>query len=693
MQQKQVRKKILSLLIVFALLLGLTACAGKPTESPAEEPTPSETVADTPTPSEDANQDSPTEDVEASETSDVIYINGNIYTKYVAGENTNPKFEFWGPNGTYEKASVIAVSERRFVYVGDSQAEAEKATADNPTIIDLEGKTVIPGLIESHMHFVSEGITRTMIDIFWKSKEEIIEEVKKEAQRFKDRDEPLTTWIVSRGWVDTLEGWTPATAKELDEVSQGYPVYLGHASGHGGWANTAAMEAAGIDTTKDIGPDGKTADPTGGVIVRDEDGNATGLFQGGPAARLVSSSQPEKTKAQLVEAVYAAQKECFEFGITTAMDAGTSVSTIHMLKELYEDEENPLKIRLYEEMGVDNKEPENGSDVAFRAEAQGGAPEIGLYDDRLTIRVAKIMLDGAMGSRTAAMLEPYEPYTDQGTGQTITDNTGSPRITEEMLEVIVKQNLEAGFSTSAHAIGDYANRMYIDTVDKVITELKEEYADTKPEAFQGTQEEWNEWINDTRVRTEHFQFVSMLPNGDYANDIEKAIAVGITPSMQFIHATSDMNGAEPRIGPDRIQGAYAWRKILNYGGIIANGTDASVELLNPYHGFYAGLTRQFREDGGSPEGAGTPGGADVGWYEEECLSIEENLAAYTIWGAYANFEEDIKGSIEVGKLADFVVLDRDVVELGSSDASSEVRKIIDTQVVMTVLGGEVVFKQ
>ncbi|HHX04314.1 MAG TPA: amidohydrolase family protein [Tissierellia bacterium] len=149
----------------------------------------------------------------------MIYINGNIYTKYVAGENTNPKFEFWGPNGTYEKASVIAVSERRFVYVGDSQAEAEKATADNPTIIDLEGKTVIPGLIESHMHFVSEGITRTMIDIFWKSKEEIIEEVKKEAQRFKDRDEPLTTWIVSRGWVDTLEGWTPATAKELDEVS------------------------------------------------------------------------------------------------------------------------------------------------------------------------------------------------------------------------------------------------------------------------------------------------------------------------------------------------------------------------------------------------------------------------------------------------------------------------------------------
>ncbi|NMA48674.1 MAG: amidohydrolase family protein, partial [Tissierellia bacterium] len=190
---------------------------------------------------------------------DVIYINGNIYTKYVAGENTNSKFEFWGPYGEYEKASVIATSDQDIIYVGNSQAEAEALTGDNPRIVDLGGKTVIPGLVESHMHFMSEGTTQTMIDIFWKSKEDIIAEVEKEAQRYADRDEPTTTWIVSRGWVDTLEGWTPATAAELDEVSLGYPVFLRHASGHGGWANTAAMEVAGVDKN--------TPNPEGGTIV------------------------------------------------------------------------------------------------------------------------------------------------------------------------------------------------------------------------------------------------------------------------------------------------------------------------------------------------------------------------------------------------------------------------------------------
>ena len=619
----------------------------------------------------------------ASEEADVIYINGNIYTKYVAGENTNPKFDFWGPYGEYEKASVIATSDQDIIYVGNSQVEAEALAGDNPTIVDLGGKTVIPGLVESHMHFMSEGHAQTRIDIFWKSKEDIIAEVGKEAQRYADRGEPNTTWIVSGGWVDTLEGWTPATAAELDAVSLGYPVFLSHASGHGGWANTAAMEAAGVDKN--------TPDPVGGTIIHDADGNPTGLFQGGPAASLVSKHRPPYTEAQNIDALYAAQKECFEYGITTAMDAGNGVDTINLIKELYEDPINPLKIRLYEEVSVDSIDPKNGSDEQFRANYNEGAPEIGLYDNRLTTRVCKIFMDGAMGSRTAAMIEPYEPYEDQGTGETITDNTGNPRITPENLEIIIKQNLEAGFSTSAHAIGDYANRLYIDTLEKVINELRETYKDTKPSTFKGTQDEWKEWISDPRPRTEHFQFLSMLPNGDYANDIEKAIGIGMTPSMQFIHATSDMNGAEPRLGPDRIKGAYAWRKILDAGGIIGNGTDASVELLNPYHGLYAGLTRQFRKEGGSPEGAGTPGGSDVGWYEEECLTIAENLAAYTIWGAYANFEEDIKGSLEVGKLADFVVLDRDIMALGNSDNSSDHRKIIDTEVIMTVLGGERVY--
>ncbi len=230
-----------------------------------------------------------------AEGTDVIYVNGNIYTKYVPRENTNSKHDFWGPYGEYEKASVIATSDQEIVYVGNSQAEAVAAVGANATIVDLYGKTVIPGLVESHMHFMSEGTTQTMIDIFWKSKEDIIAEVEKEAQRYADRDEPTTTWIVSRGWVDTLEGWTPATAAELDEVSLGYPVFLRHASGHGGWANTAAMEAAGVDKN--------TPDPVGGTIIRGADGNPTGLFQGGPAASLVSSKQPARTEAQIIDAL------------------------------------------------------------------------------------------------------------------------------------------------------------------------------------------------------------------------------------------------------------------------------------------------------------------------------------------------------------------------------------------------------
>lgn len=620
----------------------------------------------------------------------VVYVNGNIYTEYVPEVNTNNNFKFWGPSGTFEKASVMAIKDGKFAYVGDSQIKAMKALGNKGTIVDLGGQTVIPGIIESHMHFMSEGTAQSRIDIFWKTKPEIIAAVGAEAERLAARGEPKTTWIVSGGWVDTLDGWTPATAAELDAVSQGYPVYLSHASGHGGWANTAAMEAAGIDTTLNIGPDGKTMNPVGGTIIRDSSGNATGLFQGGPAGSLVSRAQPPSTTGQRIDAIYSAQEECFSYGITTAMDAGSGVETIDLLKSLYQDTKAPLKIRLYEEISANTDDPSKGSDVQFR-DGNGGTPEIGSFNDRLTIRVAKAFMDGAMGSRTATMIEPYEPYIDPGTGELKTDNYGEPRVTEENIEQIIRQNLVAGFSVSAHAIGDKANHVYIEATDKVQNELRAKYKDTKPAEFKGTLEEWKAWISDPRIRSEHFQFVSMLPNGEYANDIEKAIAIGMTPSMQFIHATSDMNGAEPRIGGERIKGAYAWRKILNANGIIANGTDASVELLNPFHGLYAGLTRQFRETGGSPAGAGTPGGDNVGWYEEECLSINEALAAYTIWGAYANFQEDSRGSIEVGKLGDFAVLDRDIIQLGTSKDSTDNRKIINTEVQATVLGGELVF--
>jgi len=302
---------------------------------------------------------------------------------------------------------------------------------------------------------------------------------------------------------------------------------------------------------------------------------------------------------------------------------------IEMLKRLYASGE--LYVRLYERLRVPEGHTSTHDD--FYAEGK----QIGLYQNRLTVRGIKMAVDGALGSRGALMLQPYSDRPD--------GHLGNQRVTEEVLYEKVKRARQAGFQVSVHAIGDAANRRVLEVYERVLKEMPDP---------------------DHRYRIEHAQVVAL-------EDLPRFAALGVVPSMQTVHAISDKNMTEKRVGPERIKGTYAWRKLLNTGVVIPNGTDAPVERLNPFHGIAAAVTRQ--------DGNGQPPG---GWYPEEKMTREEALKSYTLWAAYAAFEENLKGSIEVGKLADFVVIDRDYMTC----AESEIR---DIRVLETVIGGKIVY--
>ncbi len=299
---------------------------------------------------------------------------------------------------------------------------------------------------------------------------------------------------------------------------------------------------------------------------------------------------------------------------------------IQQMKELYES--GDLKIRLY--VMVDS-----GPDAEVYYEK---GPEIGLYGNRMTMNCIKFYTDGSLGARSAWLLEEYSDRPG---------HVGNSRHTYDEFYELIKAARDNGFQASTHAIGDAANRQVVDIYEKVLKENP---------------------LDDHRYRIEHFQIATL-------EDIQRIADLEIIPAMQAVHATSDKNMAEDRVGPERIKGGYAWRKVLNTGNIIVNGSDANVELVNPYHGLYAAVTRKGRD--GEPEG---------GWYPEECMTREEALRSFTIWAAYGQFEEDIKGSIEVGKLADFVVLDRDYMTCPDSE-------IMNILPLATIVGGEVVYEK
>jgi len=534
----------------------------------------------------------------AQSAADSVYVNGNIYTV----DEDNPT------------ATALAIQGDKLVYVGD-QAGVEAFIGPDTQVIDLGGKTVLPGLIEGHMHIGNLGENHLKLDCYFKSKEDILQMVKEAAETAQPGE-----WIQGSGWLDTL--WeTPGfpSKEELDAVAPNNPVYLLRADNHMGWFNSLALEKAGI--TKD------TPEPQGGQILKREDGELLGCLTDNAAVMVIGVIPTWSADAQK-NAVLMAQEELFSYGFTTAMDAGTKVNYIQHYEDLYAS--GALKLRIYAMPMI------NSTTSAEADYIREHPPVKSLYDDHLSMMGVKVLGDGALGSRGSALLEDYSD--DPG-------NKGTYRFTDEEIYDVMSLAYNNGYQIGYHAIGDGANHQVLDTYQRLLEENPRE---------------------DPRLRIEHFQVVT-------PEDIDRALELGILTAMQFTHATSDLSMAEDRLGSERIKTSYAWRTVLDKGGIIIGGSDAPVEMVNPYHGLYAGVTRMTRDC--QPAG---------GWYPEQKVTRLEALKAFTIWAAYGMFQEDIKGSLEVGKLADFVVIDRDYMTCPETD-------IKDIQALMTVSGGEVVY--
>ncbi|MDL2272387.1 amidohydrolase [Desulfovibrio sp. OttesenSCG-928-I05] len=530
--------------------------------------------------------------------SGTVFINGNIYTLDPARPH----------------ASAVAVKGDSIVYVGDAPGDAARAAGPDARTIDLGGETLIPGLIESHMHFLHEGQMLSEMDIYWKSKEEIIELVAQEAARREPGE-----WIIGRGWNhETWDVRVWPSKDELDRVAPLNPVALSRADHHSMWVNSAALRLAGI------GPD--TPDPHGGEILRTDSGEPSGiLVDTGMFA--VWNALPVPDDAETRRLYLLAQDELFAFGITSLVNASQTVRNHDILDAACAD--GDLKIRVYDMLATHADQ-----DQAWLEAGRG--PEFGKYGGRLSARAVKIVLDGSLGSRSAWMMQEYADRPG---------HRGNERFSDEELFAIVMRARENGFQPCLHAIGDAAVRQAVRVLDDVLR--------ARP-------------LTDHRFRIEHFQTVDPA-------DLRRAIALGIVPAMQAIHLASDWKMAQVRLHPATLATAYIWRDVLDAGGIIAGGSDAPMDLVNPYYGIYASVTR--KDLNGEPSG---------GWVPEQRMTREEALKSYTLWAAYAEFAETRRGSIEVGKLADLTLLDRDIMRCPEDD-------IKDTKALMTVVGGEVVF--
>ncbi len=506
------------------------------------------------------------------------------------------------------EAEAMAVIDGKVVMVG----HADDVTESYPDlrVRSASGKTILPGFTDGHGHFMGLGMEKLQVDLRGThSIEEVI-------QRMKDfsGDIEKGAWILGRGWNQVL--WPDRefpTRYDLDMHFPDNPVWLRRVDGHAGWANTAAMELAGIDSIRTM------EDPQGGTVLRDAMGEPTGIFVDATMGT-ISRLTPEFTDEDLDRALQLALEEAAEMGLTGIHDAGVGMNTIERYKKFID--EDRFTVRMYAMVG--------GTGATFDALCNNHILD---YGDHLTVRSVKLYLDGALGSRGAALLNEYTD--DPG-------NKGLIRTSVEDFNGVVKQALDCGYQINTHAIGDRANRVLLEGY---------EAAGATPAG---------------RHRDEHTQIVAL-------EDIPRFQKLGIIASMQPTHATSDLNMAEDRLGPHRIKGGYAWRTLKDAGIPLAFGSDFPVEKSNPLDGFFASVTRQTQDL--LPEG---------GWYPEERLTREETLAAFTKDNAFAAFQENQLGSLSPGKYADFVVLSSDIMTIPSP-------QILEATVVATFVGGEMIY--
>jgi predicted amidohydrolase YtcJ len=432
-------------------------------------------------------------------------------------------------------------------------------------------------------------------------------------------------WVSGRGWIETF--WRPPvfpTRWDLDKVSPNSPVILTRADGHGTVVNSAALKIAGVNKN--------TPNPFGGEVSKDkQSGEPNGMLLDA-AQSLVRRYEPQPTAADEEQAVILGVKRDVELGWTQVQDPGGSYAEVDIFKKLYG--EGKIKLRIYKVLSGPGRE-------AQRLLKEG--PIIGAFANHLTVRTIKLYADGSLGSRSAALLAPYSDAPE---------TSGFLTIKEEDLLPLLKQALRVGIQVETHAIGDRANRFILDGYEKALNAVPP--AERK--------------IVEPRWRVEHSQIVNPA-------DIPRFAKLGIIPSMQPSHAIGDLHFAPSRLGLERLQGAYAWQSFLKTGVVIPGGSDAPVERGEPMIEFYAAVARKDLK-----------GFSGAGWHPEEAVTREQALKMFTLWPAYAAFEEKLRGSIEVGKLADFTVLSADIMTIPEME-------ILKTHCLMTIIGGEIAYEE
>ena len=533
---------------------------------------------------------------------DLILAEGNIYTV----------------NEKQPHAKAIAVKGDRITFVGSNE-DAEKLKGDKTRVIDLHGHTVVPGLTDSHCHIFGIGEremnlnlegTNTLQDFLAKVKARVAQT-------------PRRKWITGRGWIETF--WKPAqfpTRQDVDAIAPDNPVFLTRADGHAAIANSAALKIAKIDKNM--------PNPFGGEILNDKKtGEPTGMLLDN-AQDLVEKNIPKPTEAEREQAFMAGIDREIKRGWCEIQNAGSYADDIRIIRKCFD--EGKVKLRLI------NAVFGPGED-AQRFLREG--PTTNAYDHLFTQRTIKVIFDGALGSRGAALLRPYNDAPD---------TSGFLTQKPEELRPMFEEALRRGIQVETHAIGDRANRTILDLYEQ---------------AFKAVPPNERK-IREPRWRVEHAQIVDPA-------DIPRFAKLGVIPSMQPSHAISDLFFAPARLGMDRLADAYAWQSFLKSGCIIPGGSDAPVERGEPMIEFYAAVARK-----------SIKGESGEGWHLEQAVSREQALKMFTIWPAYAAFEENDKGSIEPGKLADFTVFSQDIMKIPE-------REILKTRSEITVIGGEILY--
>ena len=535
---------------------------------------------------------------------DILFKNGNVYTA----------------NDQKPTAEAVVVKGDRIIFVG-SNADAQKYAGKGTKVVDLQGKTVLPGFTDAHQHLSGVGFREMTLNLEGSSSlQDLLAKLKARVDQAKPGE-----WVTGRGWIETH--WQPPvfpTRWDLDKVSPNNPVILGRADGHGAVANSAALKIAGVEKT--------TANPFGGEISKDKKtGEPNGMLLDA-AQGLVRRKVPGTTQEEAERAVVVAGMRDITLGWTQIQDAGGSYDEVELFRKLYAA--GLIKLRIYKAV--------YGPGLNANRLIKDG-PIIGEFQNRLTVRTIKVVSDGALGSRGAALLAPYSDAAD---------TSGFLTVKAEDLRPMLVDALKQGIQVETHAIGDKANRFILDEYETALNSVPESQRK----------------VASPRWRVEHAQIVNPV-------DIPRFAKLGIIPSMQPSHAIGDLFFAPSRLGIERLRGAYAWESFIKSGVIVPGGSDAPVERGEPMIEFYAAVARKDQK-----------GFSTDGWHPEEAVTREQALKMFTIWPAYAAFEEKLRGTIEPGKLADLTILSADIMRIPELE-------ILKTSCVMTVINGEIVFER